>query len=157
MVAGFGFDERRALLVVVRGDTDSDAEYEEFMERVKTLDGAAFTQRIAPIFIIQTSPKTPAPSAYWRRRFAEAAAATACADMFAGIVTQSAIQRGVINAIRWLQSRERGATTAFESFDDARRAAERVRNEPLPELGELLIRGRADLTARTSTRASARP
>ncbi len=145
MTAGYGYDEERSLLVVVRNEHDSDDEYREFLQRVDALDRGAAGRHQEPVFIIVTSPGTPAPSARWRREFADAAHRAASASTCALLVTGSAIQRGVLNTIRWLQVRPRGAMQACRTFAEARGLAEAHRHGALPELATLLEVARQDL------------
>lgn len=147
-VAGYGYDAKRGLLVVQRDHEGSDEEYATFLERIAALDRDAAAAGVAPVFVIVLSTESPAPNAHWRRKFAEAASSAVCPNTFGAIVTDSAVQRGVLNAIGWLQPYQRGHALAFKSFAQAVNAAEKHREEALPELRTLLHAAQEDLVER---------
>lgn len=152
-MAGYGYDAARGLLVIARGNDNDDDEYLEFLRRVGELDRDATGRKSDPVFVLVTAEDTPAPNAHWRRRIAEASADSAC-SIFAAVVTQSAVQRGVLNALRWLQSNPRGSAQAFPTFEAACSAAERHRGESLSiALGRLWQAARLDLAQRRGSGA----
>jgi hypothetical protein len=55
---------------------------------------------IAMVFVVARD--NPAPDAYWRRRFAEQRKTFGSPRVLLSIVTQSAVMRGVLTAMRWI-------------------------------------------------------
>lgn len=141
---GVGFEPRGAVLVVIRDESPSPTEYEDFLYEMQALDAAGVACKVQPVCILVTSPKTPAPDAYWRKRYAELARASKC-DVHFALVTESAIQRGVLTAIRWLLGNAKGVAEAHASFDAACAGARKATGRSLPELSSLLLRAERHL------------
>ena len=62
--------------------------------------GREDSQAIALVFVVARD--NPAPDAYWRRRFAEQRKTFGSPRVCRSIVTQSAVMRGVLTAMRWI-------------------------------------------------------
>lgn len=148
MAVGVSYDSSNALLVAVRDPTPSASEYAEMLEHMQRLDSDASRSALAPICILVVHPGTPAPSAEWRKRYADQAKSSKCPELMFALVTDSTLQRGVLTAIRWLTGETRGTSVAFATFREARTAAERMRKRPLPELEKLHAQAEQDLRSR---------
>lgn len=140
MPIGIAYDELRSLLVIARDHTGTDEEYGRFVEALQKLDRDAHARGAAPVCILSTRRDTPAPNATWRRRFGEIAASNLCPNLFFALITESAVQRGVLSVVRWLQGEKGGVAEPFETWEQAVAAAERFRKEPLPALATLRTR-----------------
>ncbi len=148
MAVGVSYDPTNALLVAVRDPTHAPSEYAEMLEHMQRLDADASRTALAPICILVVHPGTPAPSAEWRKRYADQAKSSKCPELMFALVTDSTLQRGVLTAIRWLTGETRGTSVAFATFREARMAAERLRKRPLPELDRLHEQAAEDLRQR---------
>lgn len=69
------------------------------------------------------------------------------------MVSQSAVERGVVNVIRWMQSTPKGSFLMYPTFEDACSAAEAYRGVSLPDLRRLLAEAKADLAAHVARAA----
>jgi len=88
------------------------------------------------VVILIAMPGAPGPDAHWRKRYAQHAFESHGQTFFA-IVTDSAIQRGVLTAIQWITRNEKTISSAFATFEEACAAAESYRGTTLPQLRRL--------------------
>ncbi len=145
MPVGIGYDERRGVLVAARDASGTDADYQAFLDAINQLDRDAHAAARVPVCILLTQPDTPAPNALWRKRYGEAAAKNQCPKMFFALVSESALQRGALRVVRWIQGDGAGVAEPFDTFENAAAAAEKYRGEPLPELRVLRRTAQAQL------------
>lgn len=134
---GAGYEAATATLVGIRDELLTPTEFEEFLQHMQKLDVDAFAKNIEKrVVILVTMPGTPGPDAHWRKRYAQHALESRGQTFFA-LVTDSAIQRGALTAIRWFTRSEKTSSHPFATFEEACAAAEKYRGTKLPQLRRL--------------------
>ncbi len=112
------------------GRTNTDRDFERYIECVRALDERA-RERDAVCIQIVDRENTP-PSAAWRKRIAESSRQMKSRPCFA-LVTESPVIRGVQMAINWIRPPPFPVTIEAR-FDDALRWCVAQRGRPVPSL-----------------------
>jgi hypothetical protein len=131
------YDPSTVSLVVLESKPASgDADYERAVQAVRKLATDANAASKTGTFLMMVDPGIPAPSAEWRRRFAEAELAFQHLDML--FITKSGLARGVITAVRWLAGARPGVWhQTEESFESGLATLEKRAGKKLPHLASL--------------------
>jgi hypothetical protein len=139
-------EERRLAVCLFTGRTNSDEDYERYLEVVREYDRRGqFMQR--PVMIQVVDPGNKPPDSQWRKRISEAGAQVRSDPLFC-MVSESPVVRGAVWVIRQIV-RQPYDVHIERRFEDAVAWAESERGEPLPELHTLLARCRAAAEAAT--------
>jgi hypothetical protein len=131
------YDPTTSSLVVLDSLPKSDdADYERAVAAVAKLAEESNAAGQLATFLMIVDDGAQAPSADWRRRFADAELAFRKLDMV--FVTRSAIARGVITAVRWLAGPRDGVWhQTQETVPGAIALLEKRRGARLPHLTAL--------------------
>lgn len=125
-----------SLVIVESKPVSTDADLEGAVAAVTKLGHESNAAGRVGTFVMIVDDGVPAPSAAWRRRFAEAEAVFQRLDMW--FVTRSALARGVITAVRWLAGERAGVFhETQETFEAALRSCEKRAGKPMPQLVKL--------------------
>jgi hypothetical protein len=95
-------DPSMHVLVALSSGTHDDAEFERIMSEVSDLDRMGSEQQHAIAFVLLLKQGDEPPNAHWRRRLADHRAGLRSPRVFASIVTESALVRGVLTAVNWI-------------------------------------------------------
>jgi hypothetical protein len=127
----------RVLLLVIAGPQTS-ASHESLHAEIAKLDRVAHDRGGPMGIMFLLAPDTPAPDAYWRRRFAEQRRACISPHVFMSLVTESAVIRGVVTAMNWVVPEPPHWTTATHAtFDESAGWIERKHGAPKAVLRRL--------------------
>jgi len=93
---------RLVLVVVVTAQPKTDADNEALLAALDKIDREGASQRKPIAVAICVDIAAPAPSAPWRKRFAEHRKAMKSPRVFFSIVAPTAVSRGALTAINWI-------------------------------------------------------
>lgn len=106
-----------AMVILFAGRDSTEAEYEGVVQAWERLYRDANGRPAVGVVVVPIDHAQP--NAYWRRRFAEVHGKET-GPMQVGVVTESALIRGVITAVNWLMhARPNYRASAFDSVDAA--------------------------------------
>jgi len=138
----FGYDAAAHALVGLKsGPPDTDADYERVLDSLAQLVTDAKDELAVWVFIIDS--KHPPPGPGWRRRFADGR--TRARELRFVMVTESAIERGIITALNWVKPPSAGQRFVCRAtFEIAVSWLEGEADRPMPILYALRETARAE-------------
>lgn len=140
------FDRKaHAVLWLMSGSSNSDADYENYISSILEFDAMASPWKWAAAFM-HVDVENPRPSPLWRQRIAQATITLKSRPFFA-LSSESAMMRGVITAINWLRPPPFVFST-HATFAGSVAWMEGQTGQPLPSAMELLLGARADAAVR---------
>jgi hypothetical protein len=113
--------ELRAAVLILTGATNSDADYQAYVDTITEFDERCAGRDGAVVLVVDD--KNPPPSAAWRKKIADSSAHLKSKPVFA-LVSTSVLVRGVVTAINWIRPPSYAhavASTPQEAFQWAER------------------------------------
>jgi heat shock protein HspQ len=131
-------DEEACTAIALLSGTASDADYASALSFLERTDRTAAERGVALIHILVMAPGYPQPSPKWRQRLSELIRDMRAQPYYFVLITDSALARGVLTALRWLVGTRAGHHThAAGTFEQAAAWIRRASGEPHPQLEPL--------------------
>lgn len=139
-------EQERAVVWLLTGRTNTDADYQAYVDSIRRLDEIYAGQDGAAILIVDEG--NPPPSPAWRKRIADASMTIKSKPVYA-LVSSSTVVRGVLTIVNWIRP-PTYPSAAFATADEAFRWAEEKIGRKLP-FARLLseVRRKASTSARS--------
>ncbi len=127
------------LLCCVVSGVRTAAENEKLVAAIEELDREGSAKNHPVAFLLELSPGSEPPDAYWRRRFANQRKSLKAPRVFTAIVSTSKVQRGVLTAMNWISPLPAHVESVHHATrEDAAAWIERVQGAPVDATRQLL-------------------